>query len=74
MDTITIPKKEYHKLKRYSSAYLRTAAEITEAEREFPYDYKYIGKLSQQALADYRKGRGVEAKSVDEALARFRKK
>lgn len=74
MDTVTIPKIEYKKLKRYSSAYLRIATEIAEAEREFLYDYNYIGKLSRQARADHRRGRSIEAVSVDEALAKFHRR
>jgi len=74
MNTITIPRTEYKKLKKYSSAYLRIVEEITEAERSYPYDYRYITKLTQQARSDYKKGRTVEADSVDEALAEFHKK
>jgi len=74
MDTITIPRTEYKKLKKYSSAYLRIVEEITEAERDYPYDYHYIGKLTRQTKLDYKKGRTIEADSVDEALAKFHKK
>ncbi|MDP3792608.1 MAG: hypothetical protein Q8Q89_02660 [bacterium] len=34
METVTIPKTEYTKLKRYSSAYLKIASKIVEVERE----------------------------------------
>lgn len=74
MATITIPRTEYRKLKRYSSAYLKIAAEIAEAEKDFPYDYTYIDKLTKQTKADYKKGRLVEAASIDAALAKFRKR
>ncbi len=74
MNTITIPKNEYKRLKQYSSAYLKIAEEITKAEREFPYDYQYISKLTRRALSDYRGGHGIEAGSVDKALIKFRKK
>lgn len=74
MNTITIPKVEYKKLKRYSSAYLKIVEEITEAEKDYPYDYDYIGKLTRQVKLDFKKGRVIEADSVDEALAKFHKK
>lgn len=74
MDTVTVPKVEYKRLKRYSSAYFKIIEEITNAERDFPYDYAYISGLTKQAKLDYKKGRGVDAGSVDEALAKFHKK
>lgn len=74
MATITIPKTEYRKLKRYSSAYLKIAAEIAEAEKDFPYDYTYLDKLTKEVKTDYKNGRGIEASSVDAALAKFRKR
>lgn len=74
MATITIPKTEYKKLKRYSSAYLKIVEEITDAEREFPYDYPYVNKLTKEARTVHNKGRTIEARSVDEAIAKFRKK
>ena len=74
METITIPKIEYSKLKRYSSAYLRIASEMADAEKEYPYDYKYIGGIVKESKSDYKKGRSIEARSVDEALKKFRKR
>lgn len=74
MDMVTVPKIEYKRLRRYSSAYLKIIEEITNAERDFPYDYAHIGKLTKQAKLDYKKGRGIEAGSIDEALAKFHKK
>lgn len=74
MDTVTVPKIEYKRLKRYSSAYLKIIEEITNAERDFPYDYAYIGGLTKQAKLDYKRGHGIEADSVDEALVKFHEK
>ena len=74
MYTVTIPKIEYERLKRYSSAYLKIAEEISEAERAYPYDYQYVKTLTRQALTYHRKGKSIEAGSIDEALAKFRKK
>lgn len=34
METVTIPKTEYSKLKRYSSAYLKIASKIVEVEKD----------------------------------------
>ena len=73
METITIPKTEYTKLKRYSSAYLKIASEIVDAERDFAYDHKYVGKVAKEAESYHKKGQTIEAGSVDEALAKFRK-
>jgi len=70
MATITIPQKEYKRLKRYSDAYRKIVEEITKAEREYPYDYDYLDCISKEA----KKERWTEAKSVDEALAKARKK
>lgn len=70
MTTITIPKKEYDSLRQYHSAYIKIVEEITKAERAFPYDYKYIGHLARKA----KKEKWIEAKSVDEALAKMKKK
>ncbi len=72
MSTITLSRKEYERLKQYSSAYLRIAEEIAKAERAYPYDYKYISALARGALLDHKKGRTVEAKSVDAALEKFK--
>ena len=74
MDIVTVPKIEYKRLKRYSSAYLKIVEEITNVERDFPYDYAYISELTKKAKLDYKKGRGIEAGSVDEALAKFHNK
>ena len=73
METVTIPKTEYSKLKRYSSAYLKIASEMADAERDFAYDYKYIGKVAKEAEFYHKKGQTIEASSVDEALAKFLK-
>ncbi len=72
MITITIPKTEYKQLRQYSTAYLKIVKEITKAESLYPYDYTYIKGLTTLALKEIRKGRGIEAKSVDEALAKFK--
>lgn len=74
MNTISIPRVEYKKLKRLSAAYLRIAEEITRADREYPYDYKYIDKLVKEEKTAYLKGKLIEARSIDEALAKFRRK
>lgn len=71
MATITIPKIEYKKLKQYSAAYLKIAEEISKAELFYPYDDKYIKNLTKQVLKDFAGKKGIEAKSVDEALAKF---
>lgn len=70
MTTVTIPKREYDRLRQHSSAYLRMAEEIVKAERVYPYDYKYIDRLTREA----KKGKWFEAKSVDEALAKMKRK
>ena len=74
MDTITIPKKEYKKLKQRSAEYVKLTKAITETEQSYPYDYNYIDKLVREARVDYKKGRCVEADSVDEALKIFNKR
>lgn len=74
MNTITIPKTEYKKLKSYSSAYLKIVEKIAEAERDYPYDYNYIDKLTRQAKLDFKKGQVIEADSVNEAIVKFNKK
>lgn len=70
MPTVTIPKREYERLKQRSAAYLRMAEEIAKAERVYPYDYKYIDRIAREA----KKGKWVEAKSVDEALSKTKKR
>lgn len=74
MTTVTIPKTEYQKLKEHSSAYLKIVEYITGAEREFTYDYQYIKGLTKEARDGRKKGKAIEAGSVDEALRKFRKK
>lgn len=74
MATVTIPQKEYERLKQYSSAYMRIAKEIARAELAYPYDYSYIRALTRGALTEHRKGKSIIASSVDEALKRFRRK
>ena len=65
-----ISKKEYKKLKQHSSAYQKIVDEITKAEREYSYDYGHIGRISKEAKRE----KWIEARSVDEALAKSRKK
>jgi len=68
MNTITIPKTEYRSLKRQASAFRKVAEEITRSAEDYPYDLKYITRLTHQARTDARAGRLVSARSVDEAL------
>lgn len=70
MNTITIPQKEYKRLKQRSTAYEKIVDEITKVEREYPYDYKYIDTIVREAKRE----KWIEAKSVDEALAKMRKR
>ncbi len=70
MSTVTISKREYERLKQRSSAYLRMTEEIVKAERVYPYDYKYIDRLARET----KKGKWVEAKSVDEASAKMKRR
>ena len=72
METVTIPKIEYRQLKRYSSAYLRVAREIMKSEPVYPYDMKYIKSLATRAIKDYKQGRAIRARSVDQALRKLR--
>lgn len=74
MVTITIPKKEYERLRRFSAAYVKIAEEITKTEGAYPYDYKFISSLMRQAKKDQKRGRFIKAESVDEALAKSRQK
>ena len=74
MTTVTIPKNEYKKLKRYSTAYLKIVEEITDAEREFTYDYRHIQKLTKEARVAHKKGQTIEAVSIKDALAKFHRK
>lgn len=74
MIMVTVPKKEYDRMKQLSSAYLKIAEEIAKTERAYPYDDEFIHLLMDQAREDYKKKRFVEAGSVDEALAKFRKR
>ena len=74
MTTVTLPKKEYERLKHFSSAYIKIAEEITKAENAYPYDYQFIRSLTRQARNDYKRGRFIEAESVDEAIAKLHKK
>lgn len=70
MNTVTISRKEYKQLKQQSAAYVKIVKEITEAEREYPYDYEYIDRIGREV----RKGEWIEAKSADAALIKLRKK
>lgn len=70
MSTVTIPKKQYERLKRYSSAYVKIAEEMAKAEGAYPYDEKYVGALAKRALHDHRKGKTIAAESIDEALTK----
>ena len=70
MNTITIPKKEYERLRERSAAYIKIVEEITKAEREYPYDYGYIDRLSREA----KRGKWTEAESIDAAMIKLRKR
>lgn len=69
-DRISISKKEYESLRQYHSAYIKIAEEIAKAERAYPYDYKYIADITRKS----KKEKWVEAKSVDEAMAKIKKR
>lgn len=71
MDGVTITKNEYRRLKHLSSAYVKIAQQIVEAERFYPYDYLWIRGLKKQALAAHRQKKTIEADSIDEALKKF---
>lgn len=74
MDGVTITKNEYQRLRHLSSAYMKIAQEITEAERFYPYDHLLIQDLKRQALTEHRRGKAIEAHSADEALKKFSRK
>lgn len=74
MNTVTISKKEYEKLKKRSVEYDQLTKVMTKKEQDYPYDYDYIEKLVRQAKTDYKKGKCIEADSVSEALKIFNKK
>ncbi len=74
VNTVTIPKIEYKKLRQHSSAYLKIVEDITGAERGFAYNHKYIRDIFIEARIAHKSGRTIEAGSVDEALKKFRKK
>lgn len=73
MNTVTIPKKEYEKMRHYSDAYVTIVEEITKAETDFPYDYNYIDRLTREAVSSHRERKTIEAESIDEALKKFRR-
>lgn len=70
MSTVTIPKKEYESLRQHHSAYIKIVEEIAKAEHAYPYDYKYIDRLARKA----KKEKWIEAKSVDEALVKMKRR
>lgn len=70
MNTITISRKKYKQLKQQSAAYIKIVKEITKAEQEYPYDSSFLDRVDREAL----KGKWTEAKSVDAALAKSRKR
>lgn len=72
MDTVTIPKSEYQKLKSFSSAYIKIAEDISLNERDFSYDHKYIDRLTKASIKEHKKGKAIEAGSVDAALKKSR--
>lgn len=74
MATITISKTEYQKLKQQSSLFVKIAEEIARADFVYPYDYKYINNLIKKSLTDFNKNKCVEAKSIDKALVKFKKR
>lgn len=72
MATVSVPKKEYERLKQFYAAYLKIVEEITKAERAYPYDYRYLDLLTKQALRAHKRGETIEAESVNGALAKFK--
>ena len=74
MITITIPKKQYERLKQHASAYVKIVQEIARAEQVYSYDEKYISTLTQQALRDHKRGKTIAANSVDDAIAKLKRK
>lgn len=74
MATITIPKNKYEELKQYASAYFKIVDEIEKVESIYLYDEKFVKSLAKKAREDFKKGKCIEAASVNEALAKFKKK
>lgn len=74
MNTITIPKTEYKKLKQQSSLFVKIVEEIVTADFAYSYDYKYINNLVKKTLTDFNENKCIKAESVDKALAKFKKK
>ena len=74
MSTVTIPKKQYEQLMRHATAYIKITKEITSAESAYSYDEKYIDGLTRQALRDHKRGKTIVAHSVDDAIAKLKRR
>jgi len=71
METVTIPKNEYKKLKQHAAAYLKIAQQVTRFEHSYPYDMVFVKTLARRAMREHAQGKTIRAKSVDDALAQF---
>jgi hypothetical protein len=74
MEIIKIPKSEYKKLQHYKTAYFSILETIARTEPEYEYDIEYIEKLKNRVLKEYKSGKCIEAKSIDEALSKYSKR
>jgi len=71
METVTIPKNKYRRLKRQSIACVKITRHSDRYRHDYPYDYAYIDKLAKKALKEHRLGKTIRATSARAALRKL---
>jgi hypothetical protein len=71
---ITIDKKEYELYRKIGRKYLDLVESFFVDIKDYPYDFKYIKKLIDQAEKDIKAGKLIKAKNIDEALKVMKKR
>jgi hypothetical protein len=74
MEIMKISKKEYNQLMKYKFAYFAILETVKKNEPDYEFDLEYVHKLNKQAIKEYKSGKGIIAKSVEEALSIYDRK
>ena len=71
---IKVEKAGYSNISEYIRDLLRHDLKLVHHDEkdDYPYDYEYIKKLGKKAEKDYKAGKCIEAKSIDEALKKLK--
>ncbi len=69
---LNIEKEEILLLKKIGRKYLDLLETLFKNIEDYPYDIKYLKKIVKEAEKDYKKGKIIKAKNIDDALRKIK--